>query len=197
MSKVQFGISDVTVFERTETNLGTDSTITYSNPMAVPGAVSISLDPQGDQNIFYADNIKYWVGNTNQGYEGDLEIAMLPDDFKKKYLGYMTAANGNLVETDVVGKSFGMVFKFKTDTEDRYAVLYNCTVARPTEEHNTVEESADPDTITLTITVAGESVAYTGSDITATTVQAFKAEVRPSDSNYATVKTALALPTFQ
>lgn len=183
MSKVRFGISDVVVFKRTEA----DNTITYGSPMEVKGSVSLSLDPQGDENVFYADNIKYWVGNTNQGYEGTFEVALVPDEFKKLYLGYKLADNGNLVETNAQGESFGMVFKFKLDDEDRYAVLYNCTVSRPSEEHNTIEESATPDTDELTITISGDTVG---------TVQCYKAEIHAGDSNYATAKTALSLPTF-
>lgn len=184
MAKVQFGVSDLVVFERTEG----ENAVTYSNPLEVKGTVKISLDPQGDQNVFYADNIKYWVGNTNQGYEGSLEIALIPDEFKKLYLGYEEATNGNLVETDKAGKSFGAVFKFKTDTEDRYAVLYNCTVARPSEEHSTIEESAEPQTSELTLTISGDVV---GSRV------CYKSEVHPEDSNYATIKTTFALPTFE
>lgn len=184
MAKVQFGVSDLVVFERSEA----ENTITYSNPMEVRGSVNISIDPQGDTNTFYADNIAYWVGATNQGYEGTLEIALIPDEFKKLYLGYAEATNGNLVETDASGKSFGMAFKFKTDTEDRYCVLYNCTATRPSEEHSTIEESATPQTSELTLNIAGDVV---GSRVV------YKAEVHPEDSNYATIKTAMALPTFE
>lgn len=181
--KVQFGISNVYLFERGETN----GSVTYSNPLHLPGAVSIDMEPQSEQNVFYADNIKYWTGDSMQGYEADLEVAMITDAVKTLYLGYAEAQNGNLVQTNAQGKSFGLVYQFETDTEARRCVMYNCTMGRPNEEHNTKEDSTEPDTQTVTISVNGEDV---------NGVQCFTAEVKPADSNYDTVFTALALPTF-
>lgn len=181
--KVRYGISNVHIFERTET----DGTVTYGSPITVPGAVHITLDPQGSVTPFHADNIVYWIGRSNQGYEGELELALILDAIKTSYLGYVAATNGNLIETNKAGKECAIVFQFETDTESRRCVLYNVQMSRPSRDFNTVEEDIDPETETLDFAVSGETVGN---------VQCFMAEVKPSDSNYNTVFTAVALPVF-
>ena len=42
------------------------------------------MEPQGDSSPFYADNIVYFTSISNTGYEGDLEMALFPDQFKKR-----------------------------------------------------------------------------------------------------------------
>ena len=39
------------------------------------------MDANGEIEPFYADNIAYYVVNNNSGYEGDLEIALIPESF--------------------------------------------------------------------------------------------------------------------
>ena len=47
----------------------------YDTPVALPGAVALSLEPQGDVSPFYADGILYFNAVANNGYAGDLEAA--------------------------------------------------------------------------------------------------------------------------
>ncbi len=47
---------------------------TYSKPVPMPGAVSLSLDPESEPTKFYADGYAYYIINNNMGYEGDLWI---------------------------------------------------------------------------------------------------------------------------
>ena len=79
MSKVNYGIQDVYIAKITET----DGVITYGTPFAVKGAVGLNVDPEGgDATPFYADNIVYFMAPAvNNGYSGDLEIAMTPEAF--------------------------------------------------------------------------------------------------------------------
>ena len=78
MNKVKFGLSNVHIAPLTY-----DGTkYTYSEIIKIPGAVSLSLEPSGDSNDFYADNVIYFSSTANQGYEGDLEIAMITDEMK-------------------------------------------------------------------------------------------------------------------
>lgn len=66
--------------------IGEDGTVSYGNPTAIPGSVSISLDANGEPENFYADGIAYYVINNNMGYEGDLELALIPESFRTEVL---------------------------------------------------------------------------------------------------------------
>ena len=60
----------------------TTSKIEYGTPIAIPGAVSLSLDPTGENTPFYADGVEYYTISNNMGYSGDLEIALIPESFR-------------------------------------------------------------------------------------------------------------------
>ena len=68
-NKVKFNIRNVHYAKLT---IGEDGSITYSTPVAMPGAVSLSLDPNGEPSVFYADGYAYYTISNNQGYDGDL-----------------------------------------------------------------------------------------------------------------------------
>ena len=76
-NKVQYGLKNV---HYASVTVGTNS-VTYGSPKAWPGAVSINLSAEGDTNDFYADNVKYFTAIANNGYNGDFESAMIPEDF--------------------------------------------------------------------------------------------------------------------
>lgn len=147
-NKVKFGLSNVVMAVMTETN----GAITYGTPIAVPGAVNLSLEPQGDTNDFYADNYIYFSSTANQGYEGDLEIAMIPDEIRTAIMGETTDANGAFVETsNDTFKNFAFGFQIEGDAQARKFWYYNCSLTRPTNAGATIEESKEPQTDTLTI----------------------------------------------
>ena len=75
-NKVKYGLSNVHVAKMI---FGEDGTITYDTPFAIPGAVNLSLDAEGEETAFYADNKKYHNSYANNGYSGDLEIADIPE----------------------------------------------------------------------------------------------------------------------
>ena len=90
-----------------------DGTVSYGNPKAIPGSVSISLDANGEPENFYADGIAYYVINNNMGYEGDLELALIPEDFRTEILKEELDDNGVLIENAQVElESFALLFEF-------------------------------------------------------------------------------------
>lgn len=150
--KVKFGIKNVHIFPIE--NL-VDGVPTYGDVIAVPGAVSFSLDAQGDIEPFYADNIVYYQASANNGYEGDLEIALIPDEVWTKIYGYVADANGVITESaSIEGKAFAMTFEEDGDVTGTKFVLYNCTATRPSRELNTIEDSKTPTTQTMTVAAA-------------------------------------------
>lgn len=52
----------------------------------MPGSVSISLDANGEPENFYADGGVYYVINNNCDYDGDLELALIPESFRTDIL---------------------------------------------------------------------------------------------------------------
>lgn len=168
-NKVKFGLSNVHIAKITEEN----GEIKYGTPFAMPGAVSLSADAEGDTTPFYADNIKYYVAVANNGYTGDLEIAMTPEQFLTEILGQEKDENGALIEkSDDINARFALMGEIDGDVKKRRFVYFDCTAARPSAEMNTVEESKEPQTDTISITMAARS-----------TDNAIKAVIEPNETN--------------
>ncbi len=162
-NKIKYGLKNVYYAVAT---IAADGSATYETPVAFPGAVSLSLDPQGENTPFYADNIVYWVGASNTGYEGDLEIARVIDSFKTDVLGYITSGNGLLVEdANAEAIHFALLFQFEGDEKATRHVMYNCTATRPAAAGNTKEETVEPQTETVTVTATSIYVAALDTDI--------------------------------
>lgn len=169
-NKVKFGLKNVHYAPLTLTG-GVPS---YDTPIPIPGAVSMSLSVNGEPENFYADDGVYYVINNNMGYEGDLEIALIPESFRTGPLGEALDGNNVLVErSDTQLAPFALLFEFDGDQKHIRHVLYNCTASRPSIEGNTKEETLEVKTETLTIKAAplpdGKVKAKTG-DSTDSTV---------------------------
>lgn len=149
-NKVGFGLSKL--YYAIATIDDSKHTATYGDPKAFPGAVSLNLDAQGDRVIKRADNVDYWIGNANNGYEGDLEVARVSDAFLKDILGEVDDDNGVQVELkDVEAVHFALMFQFEGDKRGTRHVLYNCTASRPAVAGQTTEETIDPQNETVSI----------------------------------------------
>lgn len=149
-NKIKYGLKSVYYAVAT---IAADGSATYATPVALPGAVSLSMDPQGELTPFYADNIVFYMSSANNGYEGDLTLAMVPDSFKKDVLGYVEDKKKVLVEdADAEPAHFALLFQFEGDAKAIRRVLYNCVAGRPTDNGNTKEENVSPETDQLSLT---------------------------------------------
>lgn len=93
--------------------------------------------------------------SANNGYSGDLEIALLPDIFRKDILKKTEDANGVLVEDATVEtERFALLFEFSGDKKKIRHCLYYCSAARPTIEGKTTEDSKEVQTESLEITAS-------------------------------------------
>lgn len=152
-NKVKYGLKNV-YYAKATIDAATN-TATYATPVAWPGAVSLSLDAEGGTTKFRADNIDYWIGQSNNGYSGDFESALIPDSFRKDILGEVspTGHDGVLIE-DAGAKTvyFALLFQFEGDDSATKHVLYKCSATRPSISGQTTEEEIEPQTETLTLT---------------------------------------------
>ena len=150
-NKVKYNLKNVHAAKLTEmADDGGSSVFAYATPQAIPGAVSISLDAEGESSPFYADGIVYFRSVTNNGYSGDLEIALIPEWFLQE----KKDDKGVLIEKSNVAESvkFALMFEFDGDVNAIRHVLYNCSASRPSIESETKEDTIEPGTETLSLT---------------------------------------------
>lgn len=174
-------------------HIAQDGTVSYDTPVPIPGAVSIGLDANGEPENFYADGIAYYVINNNMGYDGDLELAMIPESFRVDALNETLDDNNVLIENaNTELNSFALLFEFDGDVKHIRHVLYNCSASRPGIEGKTNEESREVQTETLTIKAtplaSGVVKAKTGNTTNSTVYQNWYQSVyMPSDVSGANV----------
>lgn len=185
-NKVKYGLCNV--YYAVANIDETTNTATYGTPKPWKGAVSLTQDAEGETTKFRADNIDYWVGTSNNGYSGDVEMALISDDFRKDILGDIEDSNGVWVE-DAGAKTvhFAMMFQFEGDVRATRHVLYNCTATRPSISGSTTEETIEPQTETVTITAVSIHNAALDKDLV-------RARVTEDNSEYANFNSAVYQP---
>jgi len=162
MSKVRFGFKNVYYAPILENGYGT--------PVKLDGAVSMSLTASGDNVEFYADDGLYFSDNANNGYEGSLEFALIPEHFKTAILNEVVDANGVSAEDATrVTKPFALLCEFTQDDGAKKFVFYHCTASRPAIEATTKGETKEIKTETLDIVCRPDSNGIVKRSTTATT----------------------------
>lgn len=172
-NKVKFGLKNVHFAKMIVS--AEDESISYATPVRIPGAVNLSLEPQGDKADFNADDVIFFSDYANNGYSGDLEVAKIPDEFLKEILGQAVDENGALIESSEDKSSkFALLFEVNGDVNAKRVVYYNCSASRPKAEASTTGETKEPKTDTLTITASARS-----------TDSLVRASLEPSEQNQA------------
>lgn len=185
VNKVKFGLKSVHFAKLTQATPG--AAPTYATPVAWPGAVNLTLDAEGSLDPFRADNTDYWVGASNNGYSGSLEMALIPDDFRTTILGETKDATTGIQYEDANAtiSPFALMFQVDGDQEARRFVVYNVKATRPSLGSQTTDTSIAPVTESMDIRAAALVVgdhAY------------MQGKVGPEDSAYANFFQAVTLP---
>ena len=136
--------------------LTTGENPTWDDFQRIYGAISMDLAAQGETVKLRADGTDYYVSKSNNGYEGDLNLAMIVDWIRINILG------DTLSETDKVlvenamqeGKPFAMAFEFLGDKWNRRHLIYNLVAGRPNIKGENKDNQKEPDTETLSITAS-------------------------------------------
>lgn len=182
-NKVEFGISELHVGTYTDDGNGN---ITLGSPYHQKGAVSFSPEEQSENNVFYADNVAYWSGYTGGTFEGDLEVAKFDDQFKKQFLGYKELTDGGLANVKgAIKPNVYIAFQVEGDAESRRVIMFNCSLGGITREFSTIEDTKEPTTETIPVTVTGDN--ETGVSM---------ASYVPTDAGYDDLFTSPAAPTL-
>lgn len=188
LSKVRFGLSKAYYAVITDG--------TYGTPVALPGAVSLTLNREGnDPETFWADNIAYYVfPATNGGYTGTLTLAKVPEAFLTDVLGEVKDDNGVQLEiADAASKEFALLYEVDGDKDQKRYVFYNCTAQRVTPGANTKSDSTSPDTQDLEFTAIGRDFQF-GTGQSAVTHNVVKGSAVTSDTAFSTWYTAVPVP---
>lgn len=127
------------------------TTPVFGNPVSIPGAVSLSLEGNGDAQTFFIGGVYYSI-SYNSRYEGELDIAMIPESFRTYALGEALDNNRVLVEKEGSRlKPFALLFEFDGDETHIRHILYNCVAKHPKITGKTKTESVEVDTETISI----------------------------------------------
>lgn len=178
-NKVQFNLKKVHYAVLTETLTASGITYSWGTPVAVPGAVNLSLEAQGDMNPFYADGIVYYLSVANNGYEGDLEMAKIPDAMLKDIWGLTLGSTSKVLTENakVEPKQFALLFQIDGDADSECYCLYNCRATRPAISSQTNEDSKEPRTATINLSAipleSGDVFARTTSETPTATKSAW------------------------
>lgn len=140
----------------------------YGTPVHIPGAVSMTLSKVGEDLNFHADDMSFFKESVNNGYDGSLEVALVPDQFKVDCLGFSIDDNGVLVENaNGIQKAFALLAEFTNDDGATRLALLNCMASRPEIGSSTKTDTKEVRTETIDITVrpnANGIVQYTTTD---------------------------------
>lgn len=126
----------------------------YEEPVMVRGAVNLNITPESSESPFYADDILYFNGRSDNGFKGDLEMAKFPDDLLVKILGWEYDQYGGVLEiTNGKNRGFALGAELAGDEMGRRFWYYNCTGTRPNQSYGTLGGAQEVKTQTMSLTI--------------------------------------------
>lgn len=193
-NKVHFGLKNAYYAPVTEVTTTSGTSTTYGTPVALSGAVSLTLSSDQETSNFYADDGVYYITQSDAKYSGELEIADIPDQFYKDIFGDTEDSSGALVEISANAiKYFALLFETSGDAGGHRTVLYKCSATRPTVNGKTKEDSVEVQTQTISLSAIPRADVDTIGGASKHIVQS---NVKEGASAYANFFSAVYEPTF-
>ena len=147
--KVVYGLKNVHYAKKT---VAEDGTVSYDKPKRIPGAVNLGLSPDGEIYEFYADDGVYYSTSLNDGYTGDIEMALIPDEFLVDVFGWEKADGGIFEVAGVDPQHIALMGEFATDSVAKRIVLYDVLCGRPDINRKTKEKTPAVQTQKMSLT---------------------------------------------
>lgn len=165
---VVFGIKNT---HYSKITVNPDGSLAYGTPVALPGATEISLDAKGDMTEFYADDMLYYSASNNQGYDGKLSLANIPESFSTDILGDIKDVDDAVIteNASAQGSKFALMFEFTGDVKAIRHVMYYCSASRPSLKSSTKSDKSDPNKDELDFKASARPVDYSVKTKTTTT----------------------------
>lgn len=151
MGKIKYGISNVHYAVATDDGTGH---LTYGEVKKLPGAVSLSMDAEGDTIEEFADNVSWYNDIINNGYAGTLELESLPEEFESEVFGRKKGTKGGILETDKdQTKEVALLWQFEiggdSTVKGKRGLLYRVKFSRNGESGETKEKTIKPNHVQL------------------------------------------------
>lgn len=153
-NKVQFGLDQVHYAKVTET-VDPTGKVSYSwgEWKDFPGAVNMTVDNVANRAPEYADNVLYHSAVSEPEVDLTFECELVPDDFKKDVLGYLTATDGSLIrQVNNIKSKIAIAYRVKGDSKHRIKYYFVCDVADNDQSASTMTDSVAVQHSTLTLT---------------------------------------------
>ena len=127
----------------------------WGTPVAVPGAVNLTLSKESGTTDFYADDTKYFHLASNNGYTGTLEMADFPAAMRTALWGQTVTATGKMLVEDVNAQpaEFALMFEINGDQTPERFCFFRCTADRPDVTGATKADSVEVQTQSCDLTV--------------------------------------------
>lgn len=151
--RIRYGISNCYYAVATT---GTGGALTYATPVAMPGAVAVSLEANGEDLTEYADNVEWYKQAINNGYTGTLELEEIPESFRTAVMGEEKDTANVLWENSTANtKEFALLFQFEIGDDvsvtGKRTALLRCKASRPQISGNTKAANITPEHETLNL----------------------------------------------
>lgn len=184
-NKVQFGLKNVHYAIATETNGAT----TYGTVKKWLGAVNINLSAEGESTEFYADDGVYWSGESNTGYSGNFENALLTSDILEDVYGYVRDDNDVLVEkANAQVKYIALMFEIDGDDKPTRYCYPRVKLSRAGVASATKTNTTEPQTTSIDLRATPR--------IDADRIVKFSADAKTNSDAYDGFFDAVTIPTF-